>query len=469
MRKRWLTLPVLLLFLFGSLPVEAQQLQNPNVSTPTTLYFHIFDTFNQFPINTQPQQVESFEVGGTNFPTLEHQIPGQHPLGPYGPYDFNTIYGWSTSGPVEYDFIENGRPRFHPERGIAADVKLDSSVQPVVYLYAELRDFAGTQLGPQFMPQYTFRVTVREGNAVGDTEQLNNGAPIMAGQVTYHLMDGQAAAAANDAVSGQSTPDGVTVLTPDPGGIFEFAIPLTLAQNTIPKRDAFNVRIDWYQNIGGAMGDDTFAEGWLRLVMDNDHRPRMEMNIMNPVYVEFVHPQVAAGTLLIHTGVNSPWGTYDVDVANMTVEVTGPSKPATLKQVVSQNQHVHGLHDRAAEVTYLWKFRDENAKNGDYSIKVTVPNKAGTQTASATAGFKVEGKKAFGIDEGGQTVAPVDEGGGKKGSPSVALPLFGIALLDRERHACRLLRRRQQDRRRHHHGPVAARQGQRRHCRPAHR
>src|SRR4051812_34356005 len=110
-------------FLACALPVGAQ-VANPTQSTPTTLYFHIFDTYNPFPVNTQPMDVAFFDVSGSNFPTVASQG-----------YDFNTIRGFSTSGPVEYGFLENGRPRYHPERGIAADVKIDPDVQPQTFLY----------------------------------------------------------------------------------------------------------------------------------------------------------------------------------------------------------------------------------------------------------------------------------------------------------------------------------------------
>src|SRR5687767_9983654 len=97
------------------------QLSNPDGPTPTTLYFHIFDTLNAFPINTQPMDADFFRVGGTSFPTASNAVVSQQA----GDFDFNTIRGFSTSGPVEYDFIENGLPRYHPERGIAADVRID--------------------------------------------------------------------------------------------------------------------------------------------------------------------------------------------------------------------------------------------------------------------------------------------------------------------------------------------------------
>lgn len=423
------------LAVLAAAPVHAQ-LENPMVSTPTTLNFHIFDTFNAFPINTQPMDAEFFEVGGTSFPTFADT--------PLGDYDFNTIYGFSTSGPVEYDFIENGRPRFHPERGIAADVEIDSSVEPMAYLYFEVRDLFSSEeaaelqdLGweglPNALPSFTVRVTMREGNEVGPDANLDAGPLIMSGELTAHLVDTQTAGL-NDAFAGQSGPDGQPVFVPDESGIIEFAIPLDLAQATIPKLDAFNVRIDWFQ-AREAAGDDAFSEGYVRLVSDPEHQPRLELAILNPVYVEFLHPQVAAGRLLIHSGVNSPWGTYDVDIANITLTIEGPSQPsAPPQQVATQNAHVHGLHDRAAEVTWLWPFREDEAANGDYTLRIEVPNMAHTAVATATAGFTAEGKQAYGISDEGEIVEGVEDGGGNEspaGGVLALLAALGFAALRR--------------------------------------
>ncbi|HLF16206.1 MAG TPA: hypothetical protein VI796_02100, partial [Candidatus Thermoplasmatota archaeon] len=374
------------LSLLAVAPASAE-LNNPRASTPTTLHFHIFDTFNAFPINTQPMDVEFFEVGGTSFPTFAET--------PLGDFDFNTIYGFSTSGPVEYDFIENGRPRFHPERGIAADVEIDSGVEPVAYLYFEVRDFFSSERNPDLsgagwnglpnaLPSFTVRVTMREGNDFGPDANLDAGPVVMQGEMTAHLVDTQSLGA-NDGLAGQTAPDGNPIFVPDEAGIVEYAIPLAVSQATIPKTDGFNVRIDWFQDPGDAAGDDQTAEGYIRLVSDAEHQPRLDLAILNPVYVEFLHPQVAAGRLLIHSGVNSPWGTYDVDVENITLTVEGPSSPTSVDRFVSQNAHVHGLHDRAAEVTWLWPFRDEDARDGDYTITIQVPNQAHTSMASATA------------------------------------------------------------------------------------
>lgn len=403
-------------------PPASAQVANPQAPTPATLYFHIFDTYNVFPVNTQPMDVEFFEVSGTNFPTVDSQG-----------YDFNTIRGFSTSGPVEYDFIENGRPRYHPERGIARDVNLDPAVQPVAYLYLDVRDlFSSDTQGfglPQALPAVTFRVTMRTGNEIGPDAELDAGQLIMAGQTTAHVVDSHLLGA-NGAFEGQTGPDGHPVLVADDSGVVEFAIPMDVAQPLIPKSDSFNLRVDWYQNpTGDPSQDDQYAEGWMRLVLDPQHLPRLEMSILEPVYIEFIHPQVAAGTLLVHAGVNSPWGTYDVDVGNLSLAITGPAGPKDLALVVSQNSHVHGLHDKAAEVTWLWNFRDEDAPSGEYTLELSVPNMAGTATAVGTAGFTIEGKKAYGLDEAGQVIEPVQDAASRDSpAPGLLVPLAVAAL-----------------------------------------
>jgi hypothetical protein len=275
-------------------------------------------------------------------------------------------------------------------------------VQPVAYLYLDVRDFLGGQAGPNALPSFTFRVEMREGNAVGLEKDLDGMPLIMKGQLTLDVADGQALSPANGQLAGQTNPvTGNPIAVPDEAGVVEFRIPLKLEAARIPRTESYHLRIDWYQNpTGDPAQDDALAEGYMRLVSDATHHPRLEMAILNPVYIEHVHPQVAAGILLVHTAVNSPWGTYDVDVANMTIEVAGPSTPRELPVVISQNAHIHDRHDEAVEVTYLWRFRDEGAATGDYTIKVRVPNLAGTAVAEATTGFRVEEKQAYGLIDG---------------------------------------------------------------------
>lgn len=430
--------------IMASMPVTNAQgtggegLQNPTKPTTTSLYFHIFDTFNAFPINTQlPQPEGFFKVGGTNFPSaVVPESNGQVN------YDFNTIYGFATSGPVEYNFIENGQPRFHPERGIARDVLIDSTVQPYAYIYVQVRDVIGTPSHTMVLPKFTFRVHMGTGNVIGPDANLDANPAIMDGQLTAYLWDLPMAPPASEiqdpGCNNPGMPSGVCpILVPDADGIIEYKIPMELKDTKIPKVDAYHMRIDWFQDPShdGSQGD-RFAEGYMRLVSDNDHHPRLVMAVKNPVYFEFIHPQVASGILLIHTCENSPWGTYDIDVANMTVAVEGPSVPQDLPVVVSQNMHVHNLHDKCAEVTYLWRFREEQAAEGDYKITVTVQNLNHTAMAIGTASFHVDAKSAYGVSDEGEVVKPAVEDGASNSSPGasflvVAVLLVGAVMLRR--------------------------------------
>ncbi len=401
-------------------PANAQEsIDNPNESTPTTLYFHIFDTFHKFVINTQPMDVEFFELGGTNFPTLTgtpvNDLTGNE-------FDLNTIYGYSTAGPVEYDFIENGRPRFHPERGIASEIAIDPNVDPVAYVYLDVRDVIGTDEGPNYLANFHVRFLMQEGDDPGRSADLDAGRDIMEGEVVFDLADGTTDPGGyiladsptppipgNDAFTAMGGTNPITgnpIYIPDENGIVEVAIPVTILQNYIPKAEAYNIRIDWFQTMDGMFDDDQFAEGFFRLAASPEQMPRLEFAITNPVYLSFIHPQVAANTLLIHAGANSPWGTYDLDLNSIELTIEGPTEPKELRQVLSSNEHVHGLHDQDAQLTYLWDFREEDAPDGEYTIHMSVSNDAGTATASGQAKFVIEGDTATGFDADGNVVEP---------------------------------------------------------------
>ncbi len=408
----------------------AEGLTNPTKPTMTSLYFHIFDTFNAFPINTQvPLPDGFFEVGGTNFPTVVNGEAEQN-------YDFNTIYGFATSGPVEYNFLENGQPRFHPERGIAREVKIDPNTPAFAYIYIDVRDVLGGQ-STNVLPRFTVKVMMRDGNQVGPDSDLDANPEIMSGSLTAYLWSEKTAPPVTT-IQDPGCPGGSCPVLWSPDGTIEYKIPLVFKDPVAPKitkQDAYNVRVDWYQNpTGDPAHNDKYAEGYMRLVSTNTYHPRITMAVTNPVYMAFIHPEVAAGILMIHTAANSPWGTYDIDVANMTVEVTGPSTPRDLPVYVAQNMHVHDLHDQNAEVTYLWRFRADDAtveggpaREGDYNIRVTVQNMNHTATAIAVGSFHVDAKSAYGIDENRQVVTNVI--GEDQGQSSPGASLLVIVVL----------------------------------------
>ena len=297
---------------------------------------------------------------------------------------------------------------------------------------------------PNLLPKFTVRVMMRDGNVIGPDSNLDSKTPIMHGIETAYLASGPQPPPQNSVPDqtchnpGQADNQCPVLWAPD--GIIEYKIPLTFENPSSPlitKLDAYNVRIDWFQDpTADNSRPDQVAEGYMRLVSDKTHHPRLTMAITNPVYMKYIHPEVAAGILLIHTAENSPWGTYDIDVANMTVSVTGPSTPSDLPVVVSQNSHVHNLHDKDAEVTYLWRFRADDAtkeggaaKEGDYAIHVTVQNLNHTATAMGDATFHVDPRSAYGVSDQGTIVTNTITETQGKSSPGASLLVVGVLLL----------------------------------------
>jgi hypothetical protein len=483
---------VLAAFVATPFATAQDSIDNPDESTPTTLYFHIFDTINRFVINTEPMDAEFFEVGGANFATTPGTgIEGSGVIGwnLEDGYDLNTVYGYSTAGPVEYEFIENGKPRFHPERGIAQEVIIDPSVQPMVYLYLDVRDAVGGS-AQSALPDFNVRVTLQEGDDPGLDAKLDDGRDIMSGRMTVQAIDTDLQPGAkflcdatccepgkediytdcqalylafggfrdseptkvdvpvDQALEGQSVGAQQFVI-PDDNGIVQVIVPLTMHQDTIPKKEAYNVRLDWFTSDpadGAVIPDDQLSTGWLRLASDPEHLTRMEFNVMNPIYFSFIHPQVAGGSLLIHAGGNSPWGTYDVNLEEVEIEViheSGTKVPDNqLKKLLNSNEHVHGLHDEDAQMTFLWDFRDNEAEVGEYTIKMKITNDAvddnGDYAASATAQgeakFIISETEAIGLDTSGKIVEATSTlDSGEVESPGVgafgAMALLGAALI----------------------------------------
>jgi hypothetical protein len=286
------------------------------------------------------------------------------------------------AGPVESDFVEGGAPRFHPEEGLAADITLQSAR---LLWSLDLPD--DTHLAVPLR----LRAEIREGS------------PEQPG----------------DLVAQGETP-GIAALA----GIVDLVVPLeVVGDGRVEKAEGFTLLV-WLED-----GKDCASPETLRAaaVSRSGHRSRLEVATEEGVYIEFVHPQVAAGILLIHAAFNSPFGAADLDRDNLTLRVEGPSTPQAMQRVVSQNDHVHGLHDLPVEVTWLWRFRDEGALPGDYALEVTVTNRAGTSTASLNASFHVSEEGAHGVDDEGSKVPPQDEDA--QAAPSAAIPFLAVAAL----------------------------------------
>ncbi len=402
----------------------AQQvgIQNPNQSTPVTLYMHL-DGIQDFPINTQPpdDRYQTSEAFGsaTNSLGCVPEVPGAN----VASKEWHTYYGYSTPGYVEYDFEEEGGPRYHKERGISFDVELDTGSPFMLYWYLETQAVSGEagaadpNTVPVVVPNVVVRATMRTGDDVGVGDAaFNSGSIIAQGQTEPITLSPEAS---NHVAVGEHH-------------AYEFAVPMAFSMDRITRDEAFNIRIDVYMDNPACDDPDAgyIMPNTVRLHTSPELRPRMDFAIMNPIVINYIHPQFVGDELVIHTEMNSPWGNYDVDEEGdgILVSVEGPSNAASLARAAFvQRHHEHFFHQEPVAVTYLWPYLNDGAKDGTYTVKVEAWNDQRTAKAVGVAGFDIG--RNVGIADDGSEVESINTGPSEKESPGVAPIMAAIALV----------------------------------------
>jgi hypothetical protein len=379
---------VALLLASSGASAQSSTIDNPDEGADTTLFFHL-DANQDFPINTQPPD-DKFAKGSTRGVLASTTTcspdgsPGQ------ASQDHHTVYGFSTPGYVEYEFTEDGGPRIHPERGLAYDVELDTSTDMTGYWYLKTtvdQEQGPTEVNnlPVLVPQVTVQFTMRTGDQVSfGAESYNDGQIIAKGQ-----------SVAVDLLPSDQNPN----YRPQEDGshVYEIPVPMEIEMDTIPsekKTGSYNMRVDVFTDVPGcdSDSDSTFMPGSVEVYTSPEYRPRIELAIMNPVRIDYIHPQFIGDDLLIHTSLNSPWGNYDVDEGEggISMNVTGPTAGDTVFRVAfEQRHHEHGYHFQAVDVTYQWDYEADQADPDLYELVVTVWNDQHTAFATGTATIDV--------------------------------------------------------------------------------
>jgi hypothetical protein len=443
------------------LPTASAQgvgIQNPNVSTPTTLYFHI-NGFQDFAINTQKpidKYADSVSVGTATHTTSCIPNPG---VGVNLSQEYHTEYGYSSPSYVEYDFEENGKPRTHPERGISYDAKIDTGAPFTLYWY--LQTMAGVNsVGaadpdavPVVIPNVVVRATIRAGDSISVDDIAYNSGPLLAEGTTTAatLVSNPVGSQAVDS-NGGAHPQ-VTAYNVNGKYLYEFRVPITVQSPIIPRNTGYNLRIDTYMdNPACGYEQGMLMPNLVRVHTSAEYRPRMELAIMNPIRLEYLHPQFVGDDLVIHTSMNAAWGNYDVneqDPDGIQISITGPSPATSLaKAAIVQRTHEHYHHQEAVDITYVWPYKTDRAANGLYTVEVKFLNDQRTASASGTAQFEIgkglvigcggvqESSKAVGTDCGAQVQK---DGVAQKESPGLEL----LAIVGILGAAVALVRRRQ--------------------------
>jgi hypothetical protein len=437
MRSASLSFTLLLVASLAALPAQAQELgiHNPNVSTPTSLYFHVID-FQDMPINTQLPD-PSFAAGqgyaaGTATLKCLHPLTGNVSGSGQGTRGttsqiLHTAYGYSSPSYVEYDYVSaDGTPRIHPERGISYDAVFDPDYAFTLEWYVAVYNGGGdADQVPTPTPGVVIAAAMRAGDGISiDDRAYDSGTVLAEGRTEPATLVPSPVPGVGGAFGSGGGPhqqvDFVGVV--DGKYVYRFRVPMDLQSDRIQRATGFNVRIDMfvdnpYCTNPTDAGKEYIMPSTLAAYSSDASRPRLDLAIMNPIRLEFLHPQFVGDDLVIHTALNSAWGNYDVKEATpdgIRVSIAGPTQAKGLAQAAFvQRFHDHYHHQEAVDMTYVWDYKTDRAAQGEYKVFVEFENDQGTAKASGTALFEIgKGqvpKNAVGCGEVGEASQELTE------------------------------------------------------------
>lgn len=371
----------------------------------TQLYFHLIN-IQDFPINTQVPQPNPFsQVSvGVSPATL---TCASRPLAGTGfentggiENDYHTYRGYSSPSYVEYDNVENGLPRTHAERLLGTNITINETAGVAMHWFMKTTAsvptagavVAGTAGGP--VANVVVAAEMRSGDAISvDDKAYDRGELMMQGRTEpVTLLRGQALGPTGQPstqVHGEQT---------SAGYVYEFVVPFTINNATLSRHLGFNLRIDVFvdspecndKNSGTVMTDS--VEPYL----DETHLPRLTLR--NSPALVITQPATVSETgtrgdrhLLVEWAVISPWGNYDVDVANATTTVEGPGDMALQRNHSIQRTHEHYHMGDPWQAGWALNLSQWPPRDGTYQATLTVPNLQQTALAVSTVEFRMEG------------------------------------------------------------------------------
>lgn len=370
-----------------------------------TMYHHVYNLLDKVPMNTQQMDAAVPDLGrGFLTPTLET------PAGPAPISTSNSLYMYNSPGPVHYN-TSLKEPRFHPERGLAEDLRLAGSPMTVYwYMSADaLETTVGDgPVGAGAMPQLTVRATLRLGDDVGGN--LDAGEIISQGETVVDLV------------------------TEPNGAPMEVVIPMEAPRiPVIPKEESFNLKVEWFQVDDGGV---RYTDRQWNIHTGVNFPNRLVMTIENPLRINYVHPQpIGDRKIAFHTAFVTPFGNYDVDLDKLNFVIRDKDGNAVTPQslqgpIIVQKEWVHNHHFEPVLATWVWNYREDSAAAGEYTIEVTTANYQSSAIADKAARFSIaERGKAVGFSSSGEEISALDDPGEETNdSPLGLAPILGALL-----------------------------------------
>ncbi len=357
---------------FGCLLLAAPTAQ----AVPATLTWHMVDGLQDGVLSTQAAPDGQTAVNGVPGASGAPDCAGTGLLNDFGGI---WVARTSVSGAL-YETAPDGDATLYGSPGLAADVRLASGGATLHWVMT-LDDATGLD-AVAASPPFTLQATLAMVPEAWDPGR--EGTVIATGSAGPVLLAAEATSGASHVlVQGRH--------------VYELDVPLQLDADTLVAgpRDAYGRGQSLVATVATRLDapcpqDDAPAAQVMAFTADG-HRPSLTLDVAPTLSIDYLHPQVVGGDLVLHASVNSAWGKYDVGSANATV--TGPEGNAfeVPRADPAVRFHEHSPRDPrsgAGPIDATFVVPAPTAP-GRYDVHLSVKDLAGTTLLGQDVAFEV--------------------------------------------------------------------------------
>jgi hypothetical protein len=355
--------------------------------TKVILYGHFEDILNMAPLNTQapdPQREPDLNRGFP-VPVIDTNtnvcVPGTQTCGDFH-FKNNEFTMFSSPGLVEY--LQEGW-RTHQEPGLADDAEIAADS---FNLYWYMSAFA--------VPQQSSTSGGASAAKVGVAPQVGVFARMETGRFKFR---GDVIAESSRNIDfGQGTRQNL-ITTPAGEDVYEFVVPMSVKEKTIPSSEAKNgfiVFIRPYQ----IMSDNSDTP--LVQIMQADWRvrtgpefpPRLVIPISQPMSTRSALLNLFEDRMFVRWSFTADFGSYDMKDASLQLVSTGAEKiePKAIDFIILKRSVDHNGHFKPVNATWAIDYRNFPLSDGSYELTASILNLQGT--------YQLEQKFAFTVLDG---------------------------------------------------------------------
>jgi hypothetical protein len=320
---------------------------------------------------------------------------------------FNKVALFLTAGPVQVhsreEFVYS---KLHNERGRTKDIVLDSAGEIKAWLWMSL-DYHAWSVGnggdntncivalppdvgcpypywgwdPAHWPQWVVEA---------DLYMVELGEYGQGASEPPPIFEQWQADAMTLIASGATPPQDVTNGLPGSDNVHEFEVNLGAPQvDVIPKTHDVVLVYHFYSLLNG---QKVSMHTW-RIWAGELFPTRFSMPVKNALDVELVIPQFVHNKALVHSVIASGFGSYDVDVESARLTILDPNnQPVTPTRIiqVGDYQVAHGAHFKPVNITWIWDYKADGARPGQYKTQVSACNMQGSACEVTEGSFTLD-------------------------------------------------------------------------------